>query len=222
MDDVLTLNKQRTLDFCSLIDQYKLKITFEGNTRANLVDEEVISRLKNSGLIRLSFGLESTDPSIRDLMGKKVPIDAYEKANKLCNSYNIEVLNSVMLGLPGETRETIRETLRYLRSAKEIKQANFAIAVPYPGTAFYDMAVKGENGVRLVTKDLSKYKRYGSAVTQVGELTSADLIDLQNEGFVSIYSAPWRWKPMVKKTGIIGGLLTLLRVVKLTRRKVTK
>jgi len=100
-----------------------------------------------------------------------------------------------------------------------IKQANFAIAVPYPGTKFHDFAINEEHGMKIIDKDFSKYRRYGNAVTNVGDLSAQDLIDLQNEGFVRIYSAPWRWKPMFAKHGIIGGLLTLMRVFKLIIKK---
>ena len=70
-----------------------------------------------------------------------------------------------------------------------------------------------------MTQDFSEYRRYGSAVTTVGELTPHDLIDLQNEGFVSIYSAPWRWIPMLQKHGVIGGSLMLVRVARLLSQK---
>lgn len=219
VDDVMTLWKDHILEICDLIDQEGLKITFEGSTRANLVEDEVIARLVHSGLIRLSFGLETVDPEIRRTMKKQVPLEHYVRANGICNKYGVEALNSVMIGLPGETRDTVRATLRFLRNAREVKQANFAIAVPYPGTEFHELAVKGDKGVRLMTKDFSEYRRYGSAVTAVGDLTPQDLIDLQNEGFVSIYSAPWRWIPMLQKHGAIGGSLMLIRVARLLSKK---
>lgn len=75
-----------------------------------------------------------------------------------------------MIGLPGETEETIRKTLRFLRESKEIKQANISIAVPYPGTELYEMAKKEEYKLRLVTNDFSNFRRYNTAVTQVGDL----------------------------------------------------
>ena len=81
------------------------------------------------------------------------------------------------------------------------------------------MASGGTHGVELLSEDFSEYLRYGSAVTKVGDLTPEDLIDLQNEGFVSIYSAPWRWKPMWRKHGTVGFLLMMLRVAKLWKRK---
>jgi radical SAM superfamily enzyme YgiQ (UPF0313 family) len=124
-----------------------------------------------------------------------------------------------MLGLPGETRETVRKTLDYLRNAHEIHQANFSIATPYPGTELYEMAKRGDYGIKLVSEDFSKYRRYGSAVMTVNELSPQDLIQLQNDGFVSIYSAPWRIRPMLKKNGIFGGLLMLIRLFGYTKRK---
>lgn len=215
VDDVMTLWKEHILEIAERITQEKLDITFEGSTRANLVEDEIIARLVKSGLIRLSFGLETVDPEIRKTMKKQVPLEHYVRANGICNKYGVEALNSVMIGLPGETRETVRATLTFLRNAREVKQANFAIAVPYPGTEFHDLAVRGDKGVKLMTEDFSEYRRYGSAVTTVGDLTPRDLIDLQNEGFVSIYSAPWRWIPMLQKHGLIGGTLMLFRVARL-------
>jgi anaerobic magnesium-protoporphyrin IX monomethyl ester cyclase len=219
VDDVMTLWKEHILEICDLIDRERLNITFEGSTRANLVEDEVIARLSRSGLIRLSFGLESVDPEIRKTMKKQVPLEHYVRGNSICNKYGVEALNSVMIGLPGETRETVYATLNFLRQAREVKQANFAIAVPYPGTEFHALATKGDKGVRLMTEDFSEYRRYGSAVTTVGDLTPEDLIDLQNEGFVSIYSAPWRWLPMLQKHGVIGGTLMLIRVARLLSKK---
>ena len=215
VDDVMTLWKEHVLEIAELITQEGLSITFEGSTRANLVEDEVIARLVKSGLIRLSFGLETVDPEIRRTMKKQVPLEHYVRANGICNKHGVEALNSVMIGFPGETRETVRATLKFLRHAREVKQANFAIAVPYPGTEFHALAVKGDKGVKLMTEDFSEYRRYGSAVTTVGDLSPQDLIDLQNEGFVSIYSAPWRWVPMLQKHGIIGGTLMLFRVARL-------
>ncbi len=219
VDDVLTLWKDHILEISDLLDRENFSITFEGSTRANLVDEELIGRLANSGLIRLSFGLETVDSEMRKTMKKQVPLEHYVRANKICNQFGVEALNSVMIGLPGETYETVRETLRFLGQARDVAQANFAIAVPYPGTEFHDMAISGDHGIELMSKDFSEYRRYGSAVTTVNDLSPHDLIELQNEGFVKIYSAPWRWRPMLKKHGVLGGLLMLFRVGKLLMKK---
>ena len=220
LDDTLTLDKKHILEFCNMIEKEKLGITFEGSTRANLVDEEIVSRMAKAGLIRISFGLESVDPEIRKTIRKEVPLESYAVANKLTNKYGIETLNSCMIGLPGDTVKTIKKTMTYLRNSPEIKQANLSIAVPYPGTELYDMAKKGERGLKLMTEDFSKYRRYNAAVMTVGNLSPDDLIKLQNDAFVSIYLAPWRMIPMLRKSGLMGGVLMLLRLMRSMRRLV--
>ena len=176
--------------------------------------------LKKAGLIRLSFGLETVDEDMRKTMNKKVPLEAYSKSNELLNKYDIEALNSVMIGLPGETEENVWKTLNFLSKAKEVKQANFAIATPYPGTKFHEMAAKGEGGMTLLSNNFTEYKRYGQAVTKVNNLGPEDLVRLQNEGFVSIYSKYWRWWPVLKRHGVVGLLLTFYRMIKMIKDKI--
>jgi len=215
LDDTLTLNKQHTLDICNLLIKENLGITWEGSTRANLIDEELVNKMAKSGLIRLSFGLESVDVNIRRIINKKVPLESYIEANRLTNKYGIETLNSCIIGLPGETVDTIRKTLRFLRESKEIQQANISIAVPYPGTELYEMAKNQKHHLRLTTNDFSNFRRYNAAVMQVGDLSPQDLIEIQNEAFASIYIfAPWRWDPMIKKSGLEGAELTVARLMK--------
>jgi anaerobic magnesium-protoporphyrin IX monomethyl ester cyclase len=218
LDDTLSLDREHILELCNIIIDEKLGITLDGSTRANLVDEELVSKMAEAGFIRISFGLESVDPNIRTIMKKNVPLESYREANKLTSKYNIETLNSCMIGLPGETVATVRKTLRFLRNSREIKQANISIATPYPGTELYEMAKKGEHGMRLLTDNFAEFRRYGSAVMSVGDLSPADLIKLQNDAFVSIYLAPWRLIPMLKKSGIIGCILTFMRLLKSLKR----
>ncbi len=220
LDDVLTLVRKRSMEFCNEIINRNLNITFEGSTRANLLDEELIILMKKAGLIRLSFGLETVDEDMRKTMNKKVPLESYTAANALLNKHNIEALNSVMIGLPGETENNVWKTLNFLSKSKDVKQANFAIATPYPGTKFHDMATKGEGGMKLLSNNFTEYKRYGQAVTKVNNLGPQDLVRLQNEGFVSIYSKYWRWWPVIKKHGIIGLALTFYRMLKMISDKI--
>ena len=220
VDDVLTLVRKRTVEFCKEIINRKLDITFEGSTRANLLDEDLVVLMKRAGLIRLSFGLETVDEDMRKTMNKKVPLEAYNESNALLNKYDIEALNSVMLGLPGETEDNVMKTLNFLSEAKEVKQANFAIAVPYPGTKFHEMAANGLGGMELLSDNFTEYKRYGQAVTKVNDLGPNDLIRLQNQGFVSIYSKYWRWLPTIKKYGVIGLILTFFRMFRMILDKI--
>ena len=196
-----------------------MNVTFEGSTRSNLIDEKNVALMAEAGLIRLSFGLETVDSEMRKTMKKQVPLKWYSRANKILNTYNVEASNSVMIGLPGETRTTIKKTLDFLENDPYVKQANFAIAVPYPGTEFHTIAAEGKQGMELLTDDFSEYRRYGTSVTNVGDLSSTDLVELQNEGFVSVYSKPHRWGHVIKKNGWFGGFLMMLRVLRIILQK---
>ncbi|MGA2916336.1 MAG: radical SAM protein [Sedimentisphaerales bacterium] len=199
IEDVLTLSRKYSLSLCNEIDKRRLKITFEGSTRANLMDEELTERLVNSGLIRISFGLETADPEVLRIIKKEVPLESYIEANKLTNKYGIETINSVMLGLPGENRASVDKTISFLRKAKDIHHTTYSIAMPYPGTEFYEMAKKGEHGLKLHTEDFSKYQRYGNAVLSVNDMTPEDILRLQKIGLLKIYLTSWRIWPMLKR-----------------------
>ncbi len=214
LDDTMTLDKNYMMQLCNMIINENLDITFEGSTRADFIDDEIVSKMVEAGLIRISFGLETVDPEMRKTIRKEVPLESYIKANRIINKYGIEIINSCIIGLPGETIDTIKKTLTYLRKNKDIKQANMAIAMPYPGTELYDMAKNERNGLKLIENDFSKYRRYGSAVMSVGNLSPKDLVMLQNDAFVSIYSVPWRLFPMIRKSGILAIYLMLIRLVK--------
>jgi len=199
LDDTLTMDRPHIMEICKLIIQENLNITFEGTTRSNLVDEEIIQILKEAGCTRLCFGLEAVDENIRKTMRKDIPLESYINANKLTYKYEIETINSCMIGLPGESHEALEKTLDFLNSHREITLATLTIAVPYPGTELYYMAKRGEHNLKLLTEDYSKYMRYNAAVMQVGDLSPKDLVEMQNYGLVSIFSVPWRLKPMIAR-----------------------
>lgn len=211
-DDVLTLwADKHILKICDLIIKENVKITFESSTRANLVEDEMVARMAEAGLVRMSMGLETINTQMRETMRKQVKLEDYTKALKIFDKYGIEGMTSVMIGLPGETDESIEELGYWLDNTREAKQANVAVAVPYPGTEFNDIATSGTLGVELMSEDFSKYLRYGKAVTKVGELTSEDLVVRQNRMFIRVYSKWWRWKPMYNKHGIWGFVLLGVR-----------
>lgn len=213
LDDTLTLNQQYLFDLCDEIEKRNLIFTFEGSTRANLWNKELVQRLKQCGLIRISFGLETVDPQVRNIIKKEVPLDSYIESNKLNKKYGIETINSVMLGLPGETRESIKKTVNFLCHARDIEHTTYGIAIPYPGTELYRMAEKGEYGLKLLTKDFSKYQRYDSAVMQVNDIKPEEIIRLQKLGLMKIYLCWWRIWPMIKRHGLISLIFPALGAI---------
>ena len=203
IDDTLTLDRNYVFGLCDEIEKRRLRFTFEGSTRANCWDEELARRLKACGLVRISFGLESAVPEILKLIQKDVELESYVAANRINNRLGIETINSVMLGLPGDTRATIEQTVDFLCRARDIHHTTYGIAIPYPGTELYRMAENGLHGLKLLERDFSKYQRYASSVMEVNGMSPDELVRLQRAGLRRIYSCWWRIVPLVRRMGFL-------------------
>ena len=224
LDDTLTMHKKHFIGMCDEIIEAKENgrlpkdTSFEGSTRANVVDEEIAKRMAEAGFVRLSFGLESIDTVVRKLMKKQVKIETYTKAYEFTDKYGIETVTSAMIGQPGDNHESIKKTLSFLRWSKLIKRSNLSIAVPYPGTELFEWAKEEKYGIKLLEPDFKKWRRYNVATMQVGELFPDDLIEYQNDAYASIYLAPWRWKALYQKDGPSGVWLTFKRLLRCIKK----
>ncbi|MBN1425599.1 radical SAM protein [Candidatus Fermentibacteria bacterium] len=188
-DDNLTLNRQRTEALCRALIERRFDMTFEGYTRANLVDEELLRLLQRAGLVRLSFGVESGDPEILKAIKKGVALDDYRKAYSLCKDMGIETRCSFMLGHPYETRMTIKKTIEFVNSL-DVYQAYINISTPYPGSELFEMALNGVGGLTLLTEDWEMYRRYGTPVITVNDLSETDLRRYQRIAYLRFYLRP--------------------------------
>lgn len=202
MDSNLTLKREQIEGVCNEILKRNLKITFEGWTRANLVDRDILSLLKKAGLIRISYGLESGDPEILKIIRKEVSQEDMLKAFKLTAELGIEPACSVMLGLPGETRASVEKTISFVSNIPEILYANFSIANPYPGTEMYNWALTGKHGIHLLIKDFSEYRRYDHSPISVNDLGPEDLVRLQKIGLLRMHLKPKRIWAAIKMVGV--------------------
>ncbi|MFZ0870373.1 MAG: hopanoid biosynthesis associated radical SAM protein HpnJ [Rhodanobacter sp.] len=120
----------------------KLGMTWSCNAKAN-VPYEALKIMKDNGLRLLLVGYESGDDQILHNIKKGLRTDIARRFTEDCRKLGITVHGTFILGLPGETRETIERTIRF---AKEINPHTIqvSLAAPYPGTALYKQAV--ENG----------------------------------------------------------------------------
>lgn len=189
LDDTLGLDNKRTYELCDKIVDEKIDITFEGYTRVNVVTMDLLKKLKSAGLNRISFGVESGNQDILDMVKKGIRLEQIKDAYEMADKVGLETRLSVIFGLPGETEESIRNTIKFMKSLK-CKQAYINIATPFPGTEFYDYARDGIGGLELLTSDWSQYRRWGNAVIKVNELRPEDLIKWQRKALLQFYLRP--------------------------------
>ncbi len=190
LDSTLTLNRKLIEGICHEIIDRGIEVTWEGQTRANLVDEPLLVLLQQAGLVRMSFGVESADDGVLEKMRKKVDPGSMREAFRLCKKLGISTLCGLMMGNPGDTRETILKTAWFVRSIPEIRYAPMAIAIPYPGTELAYFAKNQMHGLRLLELDYSKYSRYAGGVMEVGGMMPDELIRLQRRALVIVHSTP--------------------------------
>jgi radical SAM superfamily enzyme YgiQ (UPF0313 family) len=205
-DDTLTLNRKKVEEMYSEIKKRKLKFTWEGYTRANVIDESLLSLLKSVGLVRLSFGVESGNRKILEAIKKGVKKEDYEKAYKLCHKLGIETRCSLMLGHPFETKKTIKETMKFANSLK-CYQAYINITTPYPGSELLELARNDYGGIKLLTEDWEEYRRYGNSVMEMNDLKVKDLIKLQKWAYRKFYLRPHIIWYNIKRAGIKAAII---------------
>ena len=189
LDDTLGLDKERTFELMDRIIEEKLDITFEGYTRVNVITKELLEKLKSAGLVRLSFGVESGNQEILNQIKKGTNLEQIRKAYEIADEVGIETRMSIIFGLPGETKETVKRTIKFMKSLK-CKQAYVNVATPFPGTDFYEDAKKGTGGIKLLTEDWKEYRRWGNAGINVNDLDAKDLIKWQRRALLKFYLRP--------------------------------
>ncbi|HUW97605.1 MAG TPA: hopanoid biosynthesis associated radical SAM protein HpnJ [Acidiferrobacter sp.] len=139
-DDTFTDNAPRAEEIARQLG--KLGVTWSCNAKAN-VPYETLKIMRENGLRLLLVGYESGNQKILNNVKKGVRVDGARRFAKDCHVLGITVHGTFILGLPGETQETIQETIRF---AKEINPHTIqvSLAAPYPGTFLYKQAI--ENG----------------------------------------------------------------------------
>ena len=148
INDNFTIRKKETIEFCELMKQEKLDLQWICDTRADMVNREVLSKMREAGCKTIWFGIESGSPRILERINKNVTMDTTEKAVKLCKQEKIKVAASFMLGVPGETIADMELTLSFAKKLNpDLCQFNTFIA--YPDSLMYEEMLKTGNYEQL-------------------------------------------------------------------------
>ncbi len=149
-DDSFTVNRKRVLEFCSALVDENIKINWDCNTRADLVDLEMLKIMKKAGCNSIKVGVESGSERILQLMDKGTTLQGIKEAARLFREAGIHWTAYFMMGVPTETQEDVRKTLALLHTIKP-GFASIGVYEPFPGTRLFDVGV--EKG--LVNKEMS-------------------------------------------------------------------
>jgi len=145
VDDNFTVNKERIKELTSQMIKRGLKkhASFDCQTRADVVDDEVLKLLKAAGFRLINFGLESASDNLMDLLNKKETVKQNIDGIRLARKHGFSVSGTFIFGLPTETKEDRNASYRLAKQIP-LDYVRFNNATPYPGTKLYEIA-KSEN-----------------------------------------------------------------------------
>ncbi|NWG13118.1 MAG: radical SAM protein [Acidobacteria bacterium] len=185
--DLFTVNRAQVMELCELIIKEGLRIKWTCNSRVDYVDEEMLRMMGRAGCWMISWGIESGNEMILKRARKGASPGKARQALLWAKEAGIRNWGYFIIGLPGETVETIRETIDLSKSLP-LDIALFHVAAPYPGTPFFFQVVENgwfRKGTRWEQVDMDK-----DTVLEYGNLSAEDLLYWQRRAF-----REWAFRP---------------------------
>ncbi len=201
-DDTFTAYQPRAREIAKHLG--KLGVTWSCNARAN-VNYETLKTMRDNGLRLLLVGYESGDQRILDNIKKGIRIEEAREFTRNCRKLGITIHGTFIMGLPGETPETIRSTVEYAKEL-DVFSIQVSLAAPYPGTELYRQAV--ENG--WFGRDATLVSESGTqtAALEYDGLPREEIFAAVEKFYRAYYFRP---RPIAR---IVGTMLTDWKVMK--------
>jgi len=155
-DDLFTADQRRCAAVCDEILRRGLQTQWTSFARVDTVSEDLLRRMKAAGCTAVSFGIESANSGILKTIRKRITLDQVVAAINKCTDAGVTPYASFILGLPGETPDTLRETLDFGKRLEDQGLIyGFHFLAPFPGTEVRERAA--ELGLRILASDWSDY-----------------------------------------------------------------
>ena len=135
-DDLFTFHRKRIEEFCGLMRKKPLHMTFNCAVRVGHIDDDLLKMLKAAGCWMVSIGMESGDPGLLARHKSNMKLEEVKSAVKSIQRCGIRVKGLFMMGLPGETEQSIRKTADFIETL-ELDDVNMTKFTPFPGSPIY-------------------------------------------------------------------------------------
>lgn len=161
--DTATMNKKWIYDFCDAIEKLPFKVRIVTNSRVDTIDFDMLKRMKKAGFWMVCYGIESGNNEVLKANLKEATVEQARQAVRWTKKAGLKVWGYFMLGMYRDNRETMEDTVT-LSLSEPFDIVNFAIAAPYPGTRWGQIA---EDNGWLVDKRWEAYdQNYSAQVNQ--------------------------------------------------------
>ncbi len=189
-DDTFTADKKRVIEVCRLLQEKKLnkRLSWMANARVTL-DYETMVEMKKAGCRLLLPGLESGNQTILNNIRKGTKVEQFKPFVDNARKAGMQVHGCFIMGNKGETRETMRETLKVALGLK-LDTVQFYPLMPFPGTEAYDWAVSQGYLSGKYTDYLQEDGNHNTSL-HVGDISAQELVDFCNYCRKKYYLRPW-------------------------------
>jgi anaerobic magnesium-protoporphyrin IX monomethyl ester cyclase len=198
-DDAFSVDRNRVMQICEELQRRKLKLIWDCGTRVDMVDRELMKTMKDAGCIAVWLGVESGSEAMLGAMNKNIKLEQTRKAYKTAHQVGLMTIANVVLGFPGETEQTAKETIRFV-SKLNPEDVGFYVATPYPGTPMYEQVIK--NGWLRVT-DFDRYDTAGPTF-ETPQLSMEKLAEIRGKAYQQFYLRPGYVLHMMRVGGTYG------------------
>ncbi|MEE2827893.1 MAG: radical SAM protein [Myxococcota bacterium] len=194
-DDVFTISKKWAHEFCDLLIRRDLKIEWECQTRVDLVDPELLAKMKVAGCESVVFGIDGGNQANFDRLRKQITVEQALNSVRDARKAGMAVWCNFIMGYPWETTRDLQDTIDLAREL-DPHFARFFIATPYPGSELYNYS-KERDLIR--SYDLASYSQdSGTSILRLEHMTSEELSRFVYRANLAFYLRPQAfWKAMV-------------------------
>lgn len=173
-DPIFTFDRRRALELCAAIKETGTGIKWWCETRIDRLDEELIEAMVAAGCVGVEVGVESGDARMQEsAVRKRLTPEKVQGFLNTARERGLHILFLLIFGLPGETRQSIANTLKFITDlGLSSAEFNIGLITPYPGTQLHDLAIR--NG--WISGDQDQFTSY-NAVMRTDDLTEAELTE---------------------------------------------
>ncbi|MCZ7586248.1 MAG: B12-binding domain-containing radical SAM protein [Deltaproteobacteria bacterium] len=216
VDSVFTPNRRRVSDMMDAMEADPPGLTWSGSCRANVLDRELLTRMRKMGAWRVRIAIESGDDEILDRIRKGIKVEDFKRTARIAAELGFDVKVFFMVGHPGETPETIDKTIKLAKSLP-LKDVTVQINTPLKGTAQYEEVDKWGT---MLDVDAAAHSFFEPVFVPNG-MTAKMLVNAQRRFYREFYLRPsviWRhlrkircWADITKFFRAAPLLFTLIR-----------
>lgn len=184
-DDTFFLVKNRILKLCDMLRSHNVDIAWTCSGRVNLVDRELLMKMKASGCTHISYGIESGCQEMLNKIGKNITIEQAERAIKDTWDCGIIPHGFMMIGHSGETIASIQKSIEFCKKVGIV--AEFSITTPIPGTKLFNEALEF-NRIKSIKELIVRWEHwFEDVVVNMTDFTDSQLIEMKKKAEKEVF-----------------------------------